>query len=698
MPVATLRPPVPQVPPILRQQAPGLSLISANPVLDGFQRQQDRQFQMDERRHAQEERERARGLRAIQARAAGARAQGDDPFWRENYQARLAQEGYGAEAMASMDADDRVAQETRDRLDQAMRQAITLGAAGQGEAAIALFETAGGRVTPELRSALTTPSAATVLKMAGDAGLGDDPERLRAFVAAYQRTRDPLAALREVGAPDNPIDTVLGGGGAVPGMPTGGASTEAAIGGASVVGSDYANAIATAENGTGDPAARNPNSTAMGDGQFLDATWLQVMRRHGQGFIQPGMSDQDILDLRRDPEISRAMIDGYARDNTEFLTQRGLPAGPAEQSLAHFLGPSGAGTVLSSPPETRLVNILPPHVIQANPFLRSRTAGQLRRWAADRVAAGDSITPTVTQGSAEGSAADQGGGLPAGLTPQRVTLLRELARHDPEGALKEMIALTKPHDAPSSVREYEYARGQGFQGSYTDFLDARRASGTTVNIPPTTGLPDGYAWTQREDGGWEPSQIPGLPSVSDEENARLRDQNAKITRVIGLLDQVRPDVQEGTGFYANAASLANAAASILTMEAFPETTDARNAIRTFNQLAKEALVNNPRFPVAEQQLVQRLLPDPDAIFTTPEAEFRKLSQLRDVLTRVQGLNAESLGQAPTPEPSDPAIGATDTGAGTADTPARPTTQAEYDALPSGAVFIDPDDGTLLRKP
>ena len=36
----------------------------------------------------------------------------------------------------------------------------------------------------------------------------------------------------------------------------------------------------------------------------------------------------------------------------------------------------------------------------------------------------------------------------------------------------------------------------------------------------------------------------------------------------------------------------------------------------------------------------------------------------------------------------------DTGSGVA----RPTTTAEYDALPSGTVFIDPDDGKQYRKP
>ena len=32
------------------------------------------------------------------------------------------------------------------------------------------------------------------------------------------------------------------------------------------------------------------------------------------------------------------------------------------------------------------------------------------------------------------------------------------------------------------------------------------------------------------------------------------------------------------------------------------------------------------------------------------------------------------------------------------TQAIPFTQEDYDKIPSGSMFIDPDDGTLLRKP
>jgi len=45
-------------------------------------------------------------------------------------------------------------------------------------------------------------------------------------------------------------------------------------------------AIERAENSTGNPAARNPNSSAMGNGQFIKSTWLDMIRRHAPELAQ----------------------------------------------------------------------------------------------------------------------------------------------------------------------------------------------------------------------------------------------------------------------------------------------------------------------------------------------------------------------------------------------------------------------------
>ena len=90
----------------------------------------------------------------------------------------------------------------------------------------------------------------------------------------------------------------------------------------------------------------------------------------------------------------------------------------------------------------------------------------------------------------------------------------------------------------------------------------------------------------------------------------------------------------GTGPWSNLKAAVDAVVGgVLDIEPlFPDTTDNRKYLRTINQIAKTALVNNPRFPVAEQEIVQGLLPNPDTFFTNPQTEARNVAQLRNVLT------------------------------------------------------------------
>jgi hypothetical protein len=46
----------------------------------------------------------------------------------------------------------------------------------------------------------------------------------------------------------------------------------------------------------------------------------------------------------------------------------------------------------------------------------------------------------------------------------------------------------KPESAPSAVKEYEYAKGQGYQGTFNDWqLAQRRAGASNVNVPINLG-------------------------------------------------------------------------------------------------------------------------------------------------------------------------------------------------------------------
>lgn len=175
---------------------------------------------------------------------------------------------------------------------------------------------------------------------------------------------------------------------------------------ASVATSPLADKIALAENSTGNPAAPNPNSSAAGDGQFINSTWLQQFKKNYPDQAKT-MNDNQILALRTDPQagpgLSRNLISAYAQDNAKYLTDKGVPnVGPGELSLAHFAGPEGAYKILTADPATPVAKLLSPEAMASNPNLAGQTAGQVRQWATSRIAA-----PVTPQGAPAAGGAPQ---------------------------------------------------------------------------------------------------------------------------------------------------------------------------------------------------------------------------------------------------------------------------------------------------
>lgn len=163
----------------------------------------------------------------------------------------------------------------------------------------------------------------------------------------------------------------------------------------------------------GDPTARNPNSSASGLGQFLDATWLSMMAKHRPD-IQ-GTPEQ-LLALKNDPALSREMTAAYAADNGKILTGAGYEASPGNTYLAHFAGPQGAVKVLSADPNASVSDILGAAAVKANPFLQGMTAADLQAWAARKM--GGASQPTQPQ-NAQTSPAGPANSTPAQSIPQQ---------------------------------------------------------------------------------------------------------------------------------------------------------------------------------------------------------------------------------------------------------------------------------------
>ena len=113
--------------------------------------------------------------------------------------------------------------------------------------------------------------------------------------------------------------------------------------------------------------AKASTSSATGLYQFLDSTWLSMMRTHGakHGFAdladriqadgRGGATVADpsvkkaILDLRKDPKVSAVIGAEFALSNKEQLEgDLGRKVGSTELYLAHFLGAGGASRFLKA--------------------------------------------------------------------------------------------------------------------------------------------------------------------------------------------------------------------------------------------------------------------------------------------------------------------------------------------------------------
>lgn len=141
--------------------------------------------------------------------------------------------------------------------------------------------------------------------------------------------------------------------------------------------------IIGAESG-GNPNAKNPNSSAGGLGQFIDSTWLAMLKQERPDMVE-GRSPQELLALKSDPALSRQMTEAYAAQNGQILSKAGFEANPGNTYLAHFAGPQGAVKVLSADPSTPVSAILGDAAVAANPFLRGMTAADLQGWAAKKM-------------------------------------------------------------------------------------------------------------------------------------------------------------------------------------------------------------------------------------------------------------------------------------------------------------------------
>lgn len=139
--------------------------------------------------------------------------------------------------------------------------------------------------------------------------------------------------------------------------------------------------IGGAENATGNPAARAATSSAMGNFQFTNKTWLETVQAHRPDLMQ-GRDVKAVLDLRADPKVSREMAGYLLDDNGAVLRNQGITPTPSNLYLAHFLGASDAAKVLKAAPGTPISDVVQPESIDANKsVLQGKTVDTVIDWS-----------------------------------------------------------------------------------------------------------------------------------------------------------------------------------------------------------------------------------------------------------------------------------------------------------------------------
>ena len=135
---------------------------------------------------------------------------------------------------------------------------------------------------------------------------------------------------------------------------------------AASTGADFQYLLTTAQRESAlDPKAHAPNSSASGLFQFLDTTWLQMVKEAGPSYGLAAYADsitrtesgryvadpamrQAILDLRTDPAANATMAGAFTQQNSQYLTEAlGRQPSAGELYVAHFMGAAGAAKLIT---------------------------------------------------------------------------------------------------------------------------------------------------------------------------------------------------------------------------------------------------------------------------------------------------------------------------------------------------------------
>jgi hypothetical protein len=165
------------------------------------------------------------------------------------------------------------------------------------------------------------------------------------------------------------------------------------IGGETLTGQAAVDSVVTriiAAESRGAVDFRNKRSSAAGPAQFLDDTWLELVRA-SRPDLSKSRTREQLLALRGEPGLAREITTRFAERNAAVLKRHGLPVTAGTLYLAHFAGPAGAAALLSAPDDADAATVMAKadatgktkreQIVKANPFLDKYTVADIKRWA-----------------------------------------------------------------------------------------------------------------------------------------------------------------------------------------------------------------------------------------------------------------------------------------------------------------------------
>ena len=211
--------------------------------------------------------------------------------------------------------------------------------------------------------------------------------------------------------------------------------TDAIRGAAERTGVSFDYLVRTAQRESNlDPTAKAATSSATGLFQFLEQTWLGLLRSDGDKLGLKSVSDAvqsggdgrltiadpklkaQALALREDPQIASVMAGVFTAHNKDALMgSLGREPTSGELYIAHFLGAGGAGELVKlaqKSPETPAANLFPEAAAANRPIFYDRSGKakgasevyqQLAAGAATAVSA-DALAPAPPNAGAVGAA------------------------------------------------------------------------------------------------------------------------------------------------------------------------------------------------------------------------------------------------------------------------------------------------------